>query len=98
MSDYTPTTEEVYRRFWRGTPLRSEDKLREYVALDRWLAEVKAQEREQIIDELERERIWLLSTEDEENERSAEAYLDAIATIKDKSAAVFISMPRGEER
>ena len=43
MSDYTPTTEEVYRRFWRGTPLRSEDKLREYVALDRWLAEVKAQ-------------------------------------------------------
>ena len=43
MTDYTPTTEEVYRRFWRGTPLRSEDKLREYVALDRWLAEVKAQ-------------------------------------------------------
>ena len=47
MSDYVPTTEEVYRRFWRGTPLRSEDKLREYVALDRWLTEhdreVKAQ-------------------------------------------------------
>lgn len=43
MTDYTPTTEEVYRRHWRGTPLRSVDGLREHVALDRWLAEVKAQ-------------------------------------------------------
>jgi len=43
MSDYTPTTEEVYRAHWRGTPMRSENGLREYVALDRWLAEVKAQ-------------------------------------------------------
>ncbi len=42
MTDYTPTTEEVYRAHWRGTPMRSEDGLREHVALDRWLAEVKA--------------------------------------------------------
>ena len=40
MSDYTPTTEEVYRAHWRGTPMRSEDGLWEHVALDRWLAEV----------------------------------------------------------
>ena len=37
---YTPSTEEVYRAHWRGTPMRSEDGLREHVALDRLLAEV----------------------------------------------------------
>ena len=40
---FTPTTEEVYRRHWRGTPLRSVDGLREHVALDRWLAKVRAE-------------------------------------------------------
>ncbi len=51
MSDYTPTTEEVYRAHWRGTPMRSEDGLREHVALDRWLAEVKAEAVAQFIDD-----------------------------------------------
>jgi len=73
MSDYTPTTEEVYRAHWRGTPMRSEDGLREHVALDRWLAEVKAEkakaERERIkqrlwddgyLYEMERDHVWEL--------------------------------------
>lgn len=57
--DYTPTTEEVYRRFWRGTPLRSEDKLREYVALDRWLAEVKAEAWEEGLRAGADDRLWI---------------------------------------
>lgn len=41
--DYTPTTGEVRRAYWRGTALRSADHVREDAAFERWLAEVKAQ-------------------------------------------------------
>ena len=47
MSDYTPTTEEVRKNYWVGTAfsknaMRTADKILEYEAFDRWLAEVKA--------------------------------------------------------
>ena len=47
MSDYTPTTAEIRKNYWIGTAfskdaMRTADKIMEYEAFDRWLAEVKA--------------------------------------------------------
>ena len=44
MTDYTPTTGEVRRSYWRGTALRSSDHSREDAAFDRWLANVVPEE------------------------------------------------------
>lgn len=42
MSEYTPTTDEVQRSYWRGTALRSAEHIKEDAAFDRWLKQVKA--------------------------------------------------------
>lgn len=64
MSDYTPTTEDIRRNNWLGTPLRSSDGIRENASFNRWLAkhtkEVRAkrdQELVEAINELPRTQI-----------------------------------------
>lgn len=43
MSEYTPTTDEVQRSYWRGTAFHSVDHIKEDAAFERWLKQVKAE-------------------------------------------------------
>ena len=90
MSDYTPTTEEVRNAIWLLKHLDTPVALPDEAGFDRWLAEVKAQERK-----AERERTIKLL---EDTPATRTTWIDDGISVYALDKDDFIALIKGEEQ